>query len=118
MALWWPWFRQDVEGIRDGEPYPPVVLERVTADMLHSLPAYDISYRAAWTWRGSERLPLVTQPVLVGSSPTDPLRAMTSRAVALLRDGRESAFPPGGPERPEALAQCIAQFEAGLGHDD
>jgi pimeloyl-ACP methyl ester carboxylesterase len=115
MALWWPWFQQDPDSIRDGEPYPEATLERVTADLLHSLPAYDISYRAAWTWPGTQRLPLVTQPVLVGSSPSDPLLAMTPRAVALLNDARETTFPPSGPQRPEALARCIATFAAGLG---
>ncbi len=118
MALWWPWFQQDVDGIRDGEPYPEATVERVNADMLHSLPAYDTSYRAAWTWQGTQRLPLVTQPVLVGSSPADPLRAMTSRALALLNDGHETTFPPSGPQRPDTLARSIAAFEAGLGHDD
>jgi pimeloyl-ACP methyl ester carboxylesterase len=117
MALWWPWFRQDVDSIRDGEPYPAAMLQRVTADMLRSLPAYDVSYRAAWTWRGSERLPLVTQPVLVGSSPTDPLRAMTPRAMARLRNARETTFPPAGPDRADSLARCLAQFTAELPDD-
>lgn len=114
MALWWPWFRQEVDAIRDVEPYPDPTLQRVTADMLRSLPGYDISYRAAWTWRGTERLPLVTQPVLVGSGPNDPLRAMTPRATALLRAGRQTPFPAPGPASADELARRIGEFTEGL----
>jgi pimeloyl-ACP methyl ester carboxylesterase len=111
MALWWPWFRQQPDSIRDVDAYPAGMIQRTTADLLRSLPDYEVSYRAAWTWRCSERLPLVTQPVLVGSSPTDPLRAMTPRAAALLRNARETEFPP--PQSPagvDRLARHICDF--------
>ncbi|MGH3261804.1 MAG: hypothetical protein ACRDNS_07395, partial [Trebonia sp.] len=115
MALWWPWFNQAAAGRRTADPYPAQMLQRVTADLMRSLPGYDVAYRAAWLWPGTERLPLVTQPTLAGSSPADPLRAMTPRALGLLRGAREATFPllldQAGPAK---LAATITEFTTAI----
>jgi hypothetical protein len=85
------------------------VVHRVTADMLRSVPTYSIAYRAAFTWLATQRLPLVTRPALVGSTPTDPLRPATLRSLALLPDARWATFTAAD------LASQITAF--GLEHD-
>ncbi|WP_256839399.1 alpha/beta fold hydrolase [Ornithinimicrobium faecis] len=110
MALWWPWFNHTVQGVRSTSPYAPEFLHGVVLDMLRSAPHYYRSYTAAWQWPATQRLPLLTQAVLVGSTPTDPLAAMTPRSLALLGDrATEVVFHPlGQPGSVEANAQLIA----------
>jgi hypothetical protein len=112
MALWWPWFNHTSGGIRDVDAYRPEVAHRVVLDMLRSAPHYDRFYRAGWSWACTRRLPLVRQPVLVGSTATDPLAAMTPAAHRLL-GGRatEVVFAPLGRDgSAEANAGLIAEF--------
>lgn len=111
MALWWPHYNHTIGGIRGVDGYPPEFVHRATLDMLRSAPYYHRYYRAAWTWPATERLPLVTRPALVGSTPTDPLRAMTPTAMALLPDAQEAWFEPLGlPSSIAANRQTIAAF--------
>ncbi|MEO6020364.1 MAG: aldolase/citrate lyase family protein [Knoellia sp.] len=112
MALWWPWFNHTTDGARMTEPYSVEMLDGVVVDMLRSAPHYDRSYRAAWGWRGSERLPLVTQPVLIGSTLSDPLAAMTPTALRLLPHGaKEAVFHPlGAASSTDGNAQIITTF--------
>lgn len=106
MALWWPWFRHDLAGLRDTNPYPTATLQRLTGDFLRSQPTYGLSYRAAWRWRATMRLPLVTQPALVGATPSDPLQAMTPHALDLLPHATVTEF---GPLHSEAGVRVIAE---------
>ncbi|WP_067186118.1 alpha/beta fold hydrolase [Microtetraspora niveoalba] len=116
MALWWPWFEHTPAGIRDVDAYRPEFLHRVVLDMLRSAPHYHRCYRAAWRWPGSERLPMVRRPALVGTTPTDPLAAMTPAALRLLDDATETGFAPlGAPGSPEANAATLARYLDGIG---
>ncbi len=111
MALWWPHYNHTVDGIREVNGYLPDFVHRATLDMLRSAPYYYRYYRAAWTWPATQRLPLVTRPVLVGSTPTDPLRAMTPTALALLPVATEVVFEPlGEASSAPANARIIADF--------
>lgn len=112
MGLWWPWFNHTTGGARATEPYSAEMLSGMVADMLRSAPHYDRSYRAAWGWQGSQRLPLLTRPVLIGTTLTDPLAAMTPTALRLLPPGAsEVVFHPlGGADSTAGNAQIIADF--------
>ncbi|MEO7132109.1 MAG: alpha/beta hydrolase [Dermatophilaceae bacterium] len=112
MGLWWPWFNHTTGGARATQPYAAEMLSSMVTDMLRSAPHYDRSYRAAWGWRGSERLPLLRRPVLIGTTLTDPLAAMTPTALRLMPPGAtETVFHPLGAAGSTAgNAQIIADF--------
>lgn len=112
MALWWPWFNHTPEGIRAVDAYAPEVVHRVALDMLRSAPHYDRSYKSAWQWECTERLPLLQSPVLVGSTRTDPLAAMTPMALELLGErATEMVFHPlGAPGSVEANAALMTTY--------
>lgn len=112
MALWWPWFNQTAEGIRDVDAYAPAFIHGVVLDMLRSAPHYYRSYQAAWLWQCTQRLLLVRRPVLVGSTRTDPLAPMTAKAMALLGDrATEAVFHPlSAAQSVEDNAELIATY--------
>ncbi len=97
-GLWWPHYNHTVEGVRTSDAYPAELVHGMTLDMLRSAPHYARYYRAAWTWKATSRLPLIPHRTLVGTTPTDPLAAMTPTALALLPAGQEGHFAPFGRE--------------------
>jgi pimeloyl-ACP methyl ester carboxylesterase len=106
-ALWWPWFRQRPDSERTTELLKEEVVQDRTEDLLGSLPYYWVAYRAAWTWRSTERLPLVRQDALVGSTPTDSLNRTTSRTLALMPTARGVSF---ASPLAEPRAELIRRF--------
>lgn len=110
-ALWWPHYNHTMSSLRTSDAYPPALLDDMTLDMLRSAPHYARFYRSAWTWKGSERLPLLRNRALVGTTPTDPLGAMTDPSLELLPNGEKATFAPfGRADSIPVTARAIAQF--------
>jgi hypothetical protein len=80
-------------------------------EVCKSLTTYHLSYQAAFRHRSEDRLPHLTQDVLLLAASNDPLVEQTRRAAALISRGRlavlgHSASPAYG----SALAQTIEAF--------
>lgn len=81
VVLFWPWYRQTLEGIRASVPPEPAVMHRFAMDFIRSGASYRHSYAAAFRYPSAARLAQVTVPTLTTTSPTDPLREGTLAAA-------------------------------------
>ncbi len=73
MFLFYPWYDRTPRGRRAGGLPPAEVLNGLVLEVLKAKSSYPLAYRAAMTWPGRERLPLLARPALITSSADDPL---------------------------------------------
>ena len=104
QALYFPHFKKGPETRLGGVMPPPIVLHRITLDVLKALDTYPLPYLAAFRYRAFERMPAIASPVLLLRPENELalLNASVARALELLSDGRAATLPAG--DAPKAVA--------------
>jgi pimeloyl-ACP methyl ester carboxylesterase len=110
--LFWPWYERTAAARRDIGLPEPEALHDFVVEVLKALGTYHHSYRAAARHPKRERLPLITVPTLVTSSPTDPLIKFLDQ-VASLVPGAERAVV-ADPETVDGAAVAAPIYAAFL----
>lgn len=83
MYLYWPWYNHTAEG-SNIRPLPDVAaLKQWADDLLASGRSWRVAYRAAFEYPTRDRLPLLTRPTLLATSPVDPLRFYSQEAASI-----------------------------------
>ena len=83
MYLFWPWYNHTAEGA-NVRPLPDVAaLKKWADDLLASGRSWRVAYRAAFEYPTRDRLPLLTRPTLLATSPVDPLRYYSEEAARM-----------------------------------
>lgn len=110
MFLFYPWYDRTPEGRRPGGLPPAGVVHGLLMEVLKANETYPMPYKAAMTWPGRDRLPLLRHPALLTASLDDPLLD-DSRVSQSLVAGSEWLDLPGfgdpgfGAVRFEAMAR-------------
>lgn len=92
--IFFPWFRRDREHLRGMGIVSPELLHEATVEVLKALTTYHKAYRAAFSHRVRDRMPLLTCEALAICDQQDPLLEHTREAAALAPRGRFMAMPP------------------------
>jgi pimeloyl-ACP methyl ester carboxylesterase len=117
QALFWPWFEHTKEGVLgrlaftsdyEAAGLTGESLHRGFSDFMKSALTYHIPYRAGITYPARDRLPLVTQPVLLCTNEHDVFRPGLPEARQLTRNHEARIYPDPGP--PEALSTTADLF--------
>lgn len=103
--IFFPWFKRDKEHLRGMGIVAPELLHAATVEVLKALTTYHKAYRAAFSHRVRERMPLLTREALAICDEQDPLLDQTREAVALAPRGQFMTMPPY--EDPAFLAQKV-----------
>jgi pimeloyl-ACP methyl ester carboxylesterase len=107
QGWFFPYFKRDVSHLRDVNPAPADSLHATVVEVLKAIKTYHHAYRAAFSHRDRERLPLVTLPSLVMADDTDPLKAGVQEAASLIPHARavivEAAAAADGLSRKSGL---------------
>ena len=83
MYLFWPWYNHTAAGA-NVRPLPEVgALKQWADDLLASGRSWRVAYRAAFEYPTRDRLPLLTRPTLLATSPVDPLRFYSEEAARI-----------------------------------
>ncbi|MDE0168228.1 MAG: alpha/beta fold hydrolase [bacterium] len=83
MYLFWPWYNHTAAGA-NVRPLPDVgALKQWADDLLASGRSWRVAYRAAFEYPTRDRLPLLTRPTLLATSPVDPLRFYSEEAAGI-----------------------------------
>ena len=83
MYLFWPWYNHTAGGA-NVRPLPEVdALKQWADDLLASGRSWRVAYRAAFEYPTRDRLPLLTRPTLLATSPVDPLRFCSEEAARI-----------------------------------
>ena len=96
MFLFFPWYDRTPRGRRPGGMPPTAVVHGLLMEVLKAAETYPIPYRAAMTWPGRERLPLLRHPALVMSAADDPLLEDSREALGLVAGGEWLELPGFG----------------------
>ena len=109
--LFWPYYNRTAEGrLPNGLP-DDEALHDVVVEVLKAVRTYHLSYRAAFRHPKRERLPLVTVPTLVVSSPSDMLHGFFGDVAALVPGAVAAELLPwGDPEHHRDAARTIGAF--------
>ncbi|WP_446831341.1 alpha/beta hydrolase [Candidatus Foliamicus sp.] len=91
--IFFPWFKRDAEHLRGMGLVPPELLHAATLEVLKALTTYHKAYRAAFSHRVRERMPLLTQEALALCDAQDPLHDQTREAVSLAPRGQFMSMP-------------------------
>ena len=91
--IFFPWFKRDAEHLRGMGIVEPELLHTATVEVLKALTTYHKAYRAAFSHRVRERMPLLTQQALALCDAQDPLHDQTREAVALAPRGQFMTMP-------------------------
>ena len=113
MYLFWPWYNHTAAGA-NVRPLPEVgALKQWADDLLASGRSWRVAYRAAFKYPTRDRLPLLTRPTLLATSPVDPLRFYSEEA-ALISDSITVAESQGyvTPEAARSTAELYRAFFA------
>ena len=92
--IFFPWFKRDPEHLRGTGIVAPELLHEATLEVLKALTTYHRAYRAAFSHRVRERLPLLTRETLALCDDQDPLHDQTREAAALAPHSRFMTMPP------------------------
>ena len=92
--IFFPWFKRDAEHLRGTGIVAPELLHEATLELLKALTTYHRAYRAAFSHRVRERLPLLTRETLALCDEQDPLLAQTRDAAALAPRSQFMTMPP------------------------
>lgn len=92
--IFFPWFKRDAEHLRGMGIVAPELLHKATVEVLKALTTYHKAYRAAFSHRVRERMPLLTQEALALCDEQDPLHDQTREAVSLAPRGKFMSMPP------------------------
>ena len=116
MYLFWPWYNHTSRGA-NVRPLPDVgALKQWADDLLASGRSWRVAYRAAFEYPTRDRLPLLTRPTLLSTSPVDPLRFYSEEAARI-----SDAITLGESEgyvTPEASRQTAELYRAFFAHHD
>lgn len=91
--LFFPWYRKTVEGHRVNGLPAPADLHAWVLEVMKAHDTYHLNYRAAFKWNGYDRMPLVTQPVLLLAAENDPLIDQTEALANASTDVRYHSLP-------------------------
>lgn len=105
--LFWPWYERTAEARRPGGLPAPEILHDFVVEVLKAYGSYHQSYRAAAGHPKRERLPLITVPTLVTSSPTDMLIQFLDEMEALIPGARKAIIADPETEAGAAIAAPI-----------
>jgi pimeloyl-ACP methyl ester carboxylesterase len=105
--LFWPWYERTAEARRATGLPAPEILHEFVVEVLKSLASYHQSYRAAARHPKRDRLPLITVPTLVSSSPTDMLIQFLDEMAALTPGARKAVVADPETEAGAAIAAPI-----------
>ena len=111
QLLFWPYYNRTAEGrLPNGLPDADTLHDFVV-EVLKAMRTYHRSYRAAFRHPKRDRLPLLTVPTLVVSSPSDMLHGYFADVVATVPNARSAELPAwGDPDFDAATAAVIAAF--------
>jgi pimeloyl-ACP methyl ester carboxylesterase len=109
--LFWPWFEKGAKNRREGGLPSAESLHDWVLEVCKSLTTYHLSYQAAFRHRSEDRLPHLTQEVLLLAANNDPLAEQTRRAAALILRGRLTMLGhSASPDYGASLATTIEAF--------
>ena len=91
--IFFPWFKRDKEHLRGTGIVAPELLHAATVEVLKALTTYHKAYRAAFSHRVRERMPLLTSEALAICDEQDPLLEHTRVAAALAPRARFVNMP-------------------------
>lgn len=115
QALHYPYFLRDPEHRLMTRPVAGAEeLHWRVVEVLKGITSYHKSYRAAFAYRASERLPLLDMPAIFLDNPSElpTLRAMLAR-LAGSANGRIVESTSAVDARASAIASCMAEAGAG-----
>lgn len=113
--LFWPYYNRTAEGrLPDGLPDNDTLHDFVV-EVLKAMRTYHLSYRAAFRWKKADRLPLLSLPVLVISSPSDMLHEYSPRVAGLVPGAQREELPLWtDPAFHEETAKVLGRFLDGV----
>lgn len=111
QLLFWPYYNRTAQGrLPNGLPDADTLHDFVV-EVLKALRTYHRSYRAAFRHPKRDRLPLLTVPTLVVSSPSDMLHGYFAEVVATVPGARSAELPAwGDPAFDAVTATILAAF--------
>ncbi|MDE1149819.1 MAG: alpha/beta hydrolase [Azospirillaceae bacterium] len=110
QSLFYPWYKRDLAHKLDSSLYSPQALQDMVLEVLKAAETYPVSYRAAFTYDPTIRMPLVTQPVLVVASMQDGLLEGTIEAAKNINAPFRGLPGFSTPEFKPKLAEEIRAF--------
>ena len=110
--LFWPWYERTAAARREIGLPEPEMLHDFVVEVLKALGTYHQSYRAAAKHPKRDRLPLITVPTLVTSSPTDKLMQFLDEMAALVPGAQRAVI--ADPETEEGAAIAAPVYAAFL----
>jgi pimeloyl-ACP methyl ester carboxylesterase len=105
--LFWPWYERTAAARRETGLPAPDILHDFVVEMLKALGTYHQSYRAAARHPKRDRLPLITVPTLVTSSPTDKLMQFLDEMASLVPGADRAVIADPETEEGAAIAAPI-----------
>lgn len=84
--VYFPYFKRDAEHLRQMPMGDPKILHAIVVDTLKGLTTFHLGYRSAFSHPDRERLVKLTQPTLVTSDDSDPLKVTMDEAHSLVPD--------------------------------
>jgi len=91
--LFWPYYNRTAEGrLPDGLPDDDTLHDFVV-EVLKAMRSYHLSYRAAFRWPKTDRLPLLRVPTMVMSSPSDMLHDYSATVAGLVPGAVTTILP-------------------------
>lgn len=111
QLLFWPYYNRTAQGrLPNGLPDADTLHDFVV-EVLKAMRTYHRSYRAAFRHPKRDRLPLLTVPTLVVSSPSDMLHGYFAEVVATVPGARSAELPAwGDPAFDAVTATILAAF--------
>lgn len=107
--LFAPWYDRRAATRRNIDMPSPERLHEFVVEVLKALDTYHLSYSAVARYPKRERLPLLSVPTLVSSSPSDPLMRHVEEIASLVPRSRIAIS--GDPETEDGAALAAAAYE-------
>jgi pimeloyl-ACP methyl ester carboxylesterase len=111
--LFAPWYDRRAATRRNIDMPTPERLHDFVVEVLKALETYHLSYSAVARYDKRGRLPLLSVPALISSSPSDPLIAYVDEIAALVPGSRVAIV--GDPETEEGAAIAAAAYQGFFG---
>jgi pimeloyl-ACP methyl ester carboxylesterase len=105
-TIWFPWYCRDPAHRYRTDILEADALHRHVIEFLKSGDSYPLPYRAAFTYRAAQRLPLLRTPTLVAAHRGDPLVGFLDSAARACRGATGTLLP----DNPEATAALFERF--------
>lgn len=106
--LFAPWYDRRAATRRDIDMPTPERLHEFVVELLKALGTYHLSYSAVARYDKRGRLPLLSVPALISSSPSDPLMAYVEEIAGLVPGSRIAIV--GDPETDEGAGIAAAAY--------